>query len=391
MLIDFFLTLRKYRVGCSLKELLDLLDALNQGVINPNWDDFYTISRAIMVKDETRYDRFDQAFSEYFKGVAAIDLSAQDIPEDWLRKQIEKTLSAEEKAAIEKLGGLDELLKTLAERLSEQEKRHQGGNKWVGTGGTSPFGAYGDHPEGVRIGQSENRQFSAAKVWDKRDFKNYSNDDRLSSRNIQMALRKLRRFARTGAATELDIADTIGATAKNAGLLDIKMSPERRNAIKLIVFFDVGGSMDQHVKQTQELFSAVHAEFKHLAFYYFHNCIYEGVWKDNARRAETIPISEIIRTYGRDYKCIFVGDATMGPYEITYPGGSVEHYNEHSGEHYLNLLTSHFSHCVWLNPQPRFAYDYYASIHIIKQLMSDRMYDLTVNGLGEAIDCLLRK
>lgn len=391
MLIEFFLTLKKYQVKTTLRELLDLLSALKQEVVFSDLNAFYFLARTILVKDELQYDKFDRAFAEYFKGVQAIDIFDQSIPNEWLRKEIEKRLSPEEKAQLKSLGGLDKLMETLQERLKEQEKRHQGGSKWIGTGGTSPFGAYGDNPEGVRIGQDGNRNFSAVKVWDKREFKNLSDDESLSSRNIQMALRKLRRFARTGATEELDIHDTIGATAKNAGLLDIKMSRERHNAVKVLVFFDVGGSMDAHVRQIQELFSAVHAEFKHLEYYYFHNCVYEGVWKDNARRTQTTSINEITRTFGRDYKCIFVGDATMGPYEITYLGGSVEHWNEHSGEHYLNQLLSHFASCVWLNPQPEQVWRYHHSIQIIQQLMSDRMYGLTVAGLGDAMARLLKK
>lgn len=391
MLIDFFLTLKKYQVRTTMRELLDLLNALKQEVVYSDLDAFYYLSRTVMVKDELQFDKFDRAFADYFKGVQAVDIFDQDIPSEWLRKELEKRLSPEEKAELKAMGGLDKLMETLQERLNEQEKRHQGGNKWIGTGGTSPFGAYGDNPEGVRIGQDGNRNFSAVKVWDERTFKNFSDDESLSSRNIQMALRKLRRFARTGATEELDIHDTIGATAKNAGLLDIKMSPERHNAVKVLVFFDVGGSMDAHVRQVQELFSAVHSEFKYLEYFYFHNCVYEGVWKDNARRAQTTSIEEITRTFGRDYKCIFVGDATMGPYEITYSGGSVEHWNENTGEYYLNQLLMHFNACVWLNPQPEQVWRYHHSIQIIRDIMSERMYALTVKGLENAMSSLVKK
>jgi uncharacterized protein with von Willebrand factor type A (vWA) domain len=391
MLIDFFLTVKKHRVPVTLRELLDLLKALEREVVFADWDAFYQLSRCILVKDEAHYDKFDRAFGEYFKGVQSIDLLAEEIPAEWLRKELEKRLSPEEKAQMETMGGLEKLLETLQERLQEQKKRHQGGNKWIGTGGTSPFGAYGDNPEGVRIGQAGNRNFSAVKVWEKREFRNFSEDEALSSRNMQLALRKLRRFARTGAAEELDIDDTIGATARNAGLLDLKLRPERRNAVKVLMFFDVGGSMDGHITEVQTLFSAVHAEFKHLKYFYFHNCVYEGVWEDNQRRNNVMSIHEIKRTYSKDYKCIFVGDATMGPYEITYPGGSVEHWNERPGSYWMDELLSHFSHSVWLNPQPLPVWRYHHSIQIIKQLMQERMYALTMEGLSEAMGALLKK
>ena len=391
MLIEFFLTLKRYKVPVTLRELLDLLGALEKNVVFASWDDFYALTRIVMVKDEAHYDRFDRAFADYFKGVQALDLCNEDIPAEWLRKELEKRLSVEEKAQMETLGGLDKLLETLQERLKEQKKRHQGGSKWIGTGGTSPFGAYGDNPEGMRIGQDGNRNFSAVKVWDKREFKNLSNDEMLSSRNVQMALRKLRRFARTGAAEELDINATIGSTAKNAGLLDLQMIAERHNAVKVLMFFDVGGSMDGHIQQMEQLFSAVQAEFKHLKYYYFHNCVYEGVWEDNTRRQNLTSIHEIKRTYGKDYKCIFVGDATMGPYEITYPGGSVEHWNEQTGEYWMTMLTRYFTHSVWLNPQPTQIWRYHHSIQIIQHIMQDKMYPMTVDGLGEAMASLLKK
>lgn len=390
MLIEFFLILKQYQVPVSLREHLDLLDALDKEIVYADWEAFYQVSRLILVKDEAHFDKFDRAFAHYFEGVSQLELFSDELPADWLRKEIEKRLSQEERDKIDKLGGLDKLMETLKERLAEQQKRHQGGNKWIGTGGTSPFGAYGDNPEGIRIGQDKNRNFSAVKVWDQREFKNLSNDERLSSRNMQVALRKLRRFARTGAAEELDIDDTIGATAKNAGLLDLKMRPERHNAVKVIMFFDVGGSMDMHIQQIEELFSAVHAEFKHLRYFYFHNCVYEGVWEDNSRRRNVLSIYEILRTYGKDYKCIFVGDATMGPYEITYPGGSVEHWNEQTGEFWLRLLSNHFTHNIWLNPQPHTYWEYHHSIHIIRDIMDDKMYPLTLDGLGQGIAKLLQ-
>lgn len=391
MLIQFFYTLRKYQVKTTLRELLDLLSALEKHVVYADIEAFYSLSRTIMVKDETQYDKFDRAFAEYFEGVESIDLFGKDIPEEWLRKEIEKNLSPEEREVLRKAGGLDELMETLKKRLEEQEKRHQGGNKWVGTGGTSPFGAYGDNPEGVRIGQKGNRKFSAAKVWDKREFKNLSSDVELGTRNIKVALRKLRKFARTGASEQLDVHTTIGETAKKGGLLDIHMAPERHNAVKVLMFFDVGGSMDPHVKSTQELFSAVQTEFKYLEYFYFHNCVYEEVWKDNLRRnKERIPIWDIIHRYGKDYKVIFVGDATMGPYEITYPGGSVEHWNEEPGSVWMQRLLNHFNNAVWLNPQPENYWPYYSSVKIMREIMEDRMYGLTLEGLTAAIKGLSR-
>ncbi|MCB4437156.1 hypothetical protein LHL20_13070 [Alteromonas sp. McT4-15] len=391
MLIQFFFTLRKYQVKTTLRELLDLLRALEKHVVYADIESFYSLARTIMVKDETQYDKFDRAFAEYFEGVESVDLFGKDIPEEWLRKEIEKNLSPEEREALRKAGGLEELMETLKKRLEEQEKRHQGGNKWVGTGGTSPFGAYGDNPEGVRIGQKGNRKFSAVKVWDKREFKNLSSDVELGTRNIKIALRKLRKFARTGASEQLDVPTTIGETAKKGGLLDIHMAPERHNAVKVLMFFDVGGSMDPHVKSTQELFSAVQSEFKYLEYFYFHNCVYEEVWKDNLRRnKERIPIWDIIHRYGKDYKVIFVGDATMGPYEITYPGGSVEHWNEEPGSVWLQRLLNHFNNAVWLNPQAENYWPYYSSIKIIREIMEDRMYGLTLEGLTDAIKGLSR-
>ena len=376
----------------SLRELLDLLNALEQGVVFANIDDFYLLSRMVMVKDESHFDKFDRAFADYFKGVQSIDLFGKDLPPEWLANALQRHFSEEEKAKIAALGGLDELIKTLQQRLAEQEKRHQGGNKWIGTGGTSPFGAVGYNPEGVRIGQQGNRQMSATKVWEKREFKNLAGDVELGTRNIKLALRKLRKFARTGAEDELDISDTIGATAKNAGLLDIRMVKERHNAVKVLMFFDVGGSMDAHIQQCEELFSAVHTEFKHLEYFYFHNCIYEGVWKDNKRRnRETLSVWQLIHKYGPDYKLIFVGDATMGPYEITYPGGSVEHWNEESGAVWMKRLLQHFSQAIWLNPQMESYWTYYHSISIMRELMSERMYPLTLNGISDGIKALTKR
>ena len=390
MLIDFFCKLREYKVPCTIRELLDLINALEQHVVFANIDDFYVLSRAGLVKDESYFDKFDRAFADYFKGVASIALDLSKIPEDWLKKHFEKLLSAEEKEKIKALGGLDKLMETLAERLKEQEKRHQGGNKWIGTGGTSPFGAYGYNPEGIRIGQHESRHRRAVKVWDKRQFKNLDNQVEIGTRNIKVALRKLRQFARTGASEQLDLDNTIKATASNAGYLDIKMQPERHNAVKVLMFFDVGGSMDDHIKICEQLFSAVHTEFKHLEFFYFHNCLYETVWKDNARRdQQAIELLQVLHTYSRDYKVIFVGDATMGPYEITYPGGSVEHWNEEAGSVWMGRVLEHFDKCIWLNPQDQKHWQYYPSINIMRQIMDNKMYPLTVEGLTQGIKALL--
>ena len=390
MLIDFFLKVREYRVPCTIRELLDLIRALEQNVVFADIDNFYTISRAILVKDESYFDRYDRAFADYFKGVESLELDLSTIPDDWLRKQLEKTLSEEEKQAIEAMGGFDKLMETLAERLKEQEKRHQGGNKWIGTGGTSPFGAYGYNPEGIRIGQHESRHRKAVKVWDKRQYRNLDNQVEIGTRNIKVALRKLRQFARTGASEELAMDDTISATAKNAGYLDIKMKPERHNAVKVLMFFDVGGSMDDHIRVCEQLFSAVHTEFKHLEFFYFHNCLYEQVWHDNERRYnEGMDVLDVIHKFSRDYKVIFVGDATMGPYEITYPGGSVEHWNQEPGSVWMERITDHFDKVIWLNPQPEQAWQYYPSISIMHQLVDKKMYPMTISGLTDGIKALL--
>jgi uncharacterized protein with von Willebrand factor type A (vWA) domain len=384
--IDFFLTLKKHKVPCSLRELLDLIALLKKGVVFANVEDFYNLAKIVMVKDEIHYDKYDNAFAEYFKGIESIDVFDQILPEDWLRKEFEKHLSQEEKEKLKALGGLEALMKTLKERLEEQKKRHAGGSKWIGTGGTSPFGAYGYNPEGIRVGQDKNRNNSAVKVWDKREFKNFDQDRELGTRNIKLALKKLRKFARTGASEKLDINTTIRSTAQNGGLLDIHMEPERHNAVKVLMFFDIGGSMDEYIHTCEELFSAAHAEFKHLKFFYFHNCLYEKVWQDNHRRyQETIDLEEIIRTFGSDYKVIFVGDATMGPYEIIARGGSVEHWNEKPGIDYMNRVLSHFNKVAWLNPQPETHWDYHHSISVIQQIVDNKMYPLTVDGIGRAI------
>lgn len=389
MLVEFFFRLRQYQLPVSLRELLDLLSALEKQLVFADMDAFYMLSRTILVKDESQYDKFDRAFADYFAGVESLDLFGKEIPEEWLRRELDRYFTDEEKQRIKAMGGLEKLMQTLKERMQEQQKRHQGGNKWIGTGGTSPFGAYGYNPEGVRIGQEGNNQFSAVKVWDKREFKNLASDVELGTRNLKVALRKLRQFARTGASDELDMPATIRGTAKNAGLLDLQMVPERHNAVKLLLFFDVGGSMDMHVQACEELFSAARSEFKHLEYFYFHNCVYEGVWQDNLRRHnEAMPVWDVIHKYGSDYKLIFVGDATMGPYEITYPGGSVEHWNEEPGALWMQRLLKHFHQAVWLCPQTQQYWDYYQSVRIIRELMEDRFYPMTLDGISAAIKTL---
>ncbi|KKO45252.1 von Willebrand factor A [Arsukibacterium ikkense] len=389
MLIDFFFTLRKYGLKTSITELLDLINALKQQVIFADTEAFYQLARLCLVKDETQYDKFDRAFADYFQGVAEVDIAAS-IPPEWLVPEVLRKLSDEDKAKLQALGGLDKLLQTLRERLAEQQKKHAGGNKWIGTGGTSPFGAYGFNPEGVRIGQQGSGQRRAVKVWDKREFKDLDTDVDLNNRSIKLALKQLRKFARSGAETELDLHGTIQATSEQAGWLDLRFIRERHNAIKLLVFFDVGGSMDDHIEQCQKLFAAVKTEFKHLEFFYFHNCVYEGVWRDNKRRyTEQVKVDDIIHTYGSDYKLIFVGDATMGPYEIDYPGGSVEHYNELPGKVWLQRLLNQYPKAVWLNPQPQQWWNHYYSIDMINQLMAKRMHPLTLDGLSSAIKTLL--
>lgn len=388
MFIEFFFKLREHGLKVSLTELMDLLRALEQQVVFASIEDFYVLSRMTLVKDESHYDRFDRAFAAYFEGVNEVDIAAS-IPQEWLERSLQRHLSAEEKAKLQSLGGLDELLKQFRERLAEQQKRHAGGNKWIGTGGTSPFGAYGYHPEGIRIGQDGSNARRAAKVWDKREFKDLDTDEELNNRTLKLALRKLRRFARTGAATELDLAETIRATGKQ-GMLDLRWQPERHNAIKVLILFDVGGSMDDYIYECQQLFQAVRSEFKHLEFYYFHNCVYEGVWKNNRRRwQEQVPLQEVLNTYGSDYKLILVGDATMGPYEIAYPGGSVEHWNEEPGQVWMQRLLRQYPKAVWINPQPQERWRYYPSIQMISDLMEQRMFSFSLDGLSQAIDRLL--
>ena len=392
MLIDFFLSLRAAKLKVSVREYLTLLEALQAGVLDdddahggPTLDGFYVLSRATLIKDEANFDAFDRAFGAYFKGVEALTDFAQDIPLEWLRKVLELELSPEEKAAIEAMGW-DELMDTLKKRFEEQRDRHQGGSKWIGTGGTSPFGAYGDNPQGIRIGQDRSRQRSAVKVWDQRRFKDYDANAEFGTRHIQVALRKLRRFAREGSADELDLDDTIRATAANAGHLDLKMIPERHNHIKVLLLMDVGGTMDDHVHRVEEIFSAAQSAFKHLEFYYFHNCVYDFMWKNNRRRySEKFPTWDIIRKYNKDYKLIFIGDATMSPYEILQPGGSVEYNNEEAGAEWLQRLTHAFPKFAWINPEPQGVWQYRQSIAIVQQLMNQRMFPLTIKGLEEAM------
>jgi len=384
--------LREERLPVSFTELFTLLECLKRNVIFGNVDDFYYLSRMCFVKDEKNFDKFDRAFAKYFENVEFLDdLSRYEIPDDWLRKELESMLSDEEKAKVEAMGGLDKLMEEFKKRMEEQEKRHQGGNKWIGTGGTSPFGAYGYNPQGIRIGQQESRNQKALKVWDKRNYRDLDDSIEIGTRNIKMALRRLRKFARIGAEDELDINDTISSTARNAGLLDIKMVPERHNAVKVLLFFDVGGSMDPHVKLCEELFSAARTEFKHLKYFYFHNFLYESVWTKSVRRhAETTSTFDIIHKYSKDYKVIFVGDATMAPYEITHVGGSIEHYNEESGATWIKRLTEHFENIVWINPTPKDYWEHSYSIDIARELVEDRMFPLSVKGLEEAMGLLTK-
>ncbi len=378
-------------VPVSIKELLMLLEALQQRLAFCNIDDFYLLARLILVKDEKFFDRYDQAFAAYFKELENFeDILESLIPEDWLRAEFMKTLSDEEKAKIESLGGLEKLLETFKERMEEQKGRHAGGSKWIGTGGTSPFGHSGYHPEGIRVG-GESRNKSAVKVWEKRAFKDLDDSIELGTRNLKVALRKLRKFARTGAHEELDLDHTISSTAKNAGLLDIKMIPERHNAIKVLLFLDVGGSMDPFVRICEELFSACKTEFKHLEYYYFHNFIYESVWQNNVRRyTERTPLEEVLRTYGSEYKVIFIGDASMASYEISHRGGSVEHMNDEPGYIWMQRLRETFDKVIWLNPVEERHWDYTHSIGMVKQLLEDEMYPLSLDGLEQGIKSLSR-
>ena len=390
MLIELFHKLRKVQIPVSITEYLTLMRALDARIAGFSVNDFYYLSRATLVKDERYFDRFDQVFGEHFRGQEMLfDEIIGDIPLEWLRKQKELNLTDEEKALIESLGSWDELMETLRKRLEEQEKEHHGGNKMIGTGGTSPFGAHGYNPEGVRMGQEEGRQGRAVKVWDRREYRNLDDQIELGTRNIKLALRQLRRFAREGAEEELDLDDTIRTTAKNAGLLEVKMVPERHNTIKVLLFLDVGGSMDPYVRICEELFSAARAEFKHLEHYYFHNFIYETVWRDNNMRANVrVPTSQVMHTYSADHKIVFVGDATMSPYEIMAVGGSVEHWNEEAGATWMARLMALYPYAVWLNPQPEDFWGHIPSIGMTKELLSERMFPLTVDGLERAMKAL---
>lgn len=387
MLIDFFLHLKASKLPVSTKEFLTLLEALQQHVIGHSIDDFYVLSRATLVKDETHFDKFDRAFGEYFKGVEALPGMEALIPEEWLRQAMKKHLTDAERAKLDKLGW-DKLMETFKQRLAEQKERHAGGNKWIGTGGSSPFGHGGAHPEGIRIGgKSENR--SAVKVWEKREFKNLDDNVELGTRNIKVALRRLRRFARQGAAEELDLDRTIAGTARNAGWLDLHMRPERHNAVKVLIFLDIGGSMDDHIRVCEELFSACRSEFKHLEHFYFHNCVYDHVWKDNTRRGtERIPMFDLLHKYGNDYKLIFVGDATMSPHEILRPGASVEYNNKEAGAVWLRRMTDTWPHAIWLNPEPEHYWPYRQSIGLIHELLGGRMFPLTLDGLERGMRIL---
>ena len=390
MLLDFFYHLRHRGLKPSTREFLTLLEALKADVISPSIDDFYFLSKATLVKDESKFDRYDFAFAEYFKGVSdLVDLKTA-IPEDWLKKIVEKMLTPEER---EKLKAMDwnELMETLKKRLEEQKERHQGGSKWIGTGGTSPFGAYGENPAGIRIGQDKSRNRSAVKVWDERQFRDYDDNVDFNTRNVKVALRRLRKFAREGAVDELDLPHTLEETGKNAGMLSIQMRPERRNAVKVLLLLDIGGSMDDHVEQVEALFSAAKTEFKRLEHFYFHNCLYDFVWKTNRRRTtERTLTMDLLHKYGPDYRVIFVGDAAMSPYEIEMEGGSVEYTNSETGKMWLQRVTNHFKRVAWLNPMPPRSWEYTYSTDIIKKIMNDRMYPTTVQGLTDAMKALAK-
>lgn len=394
MFLPFFDALRRQGVPVSLREYLAFLEGVGAGLVTYDVDGFYYLARTAMVKDERHIDRFDRAFAAAFSGLEALSvqqvLEALDLPPEWLEKLAEKHLTPEEMAEIQALGGFDKLMETLRQRLEEQQGRHQGGNKWVGTAGTSPFGAYGYNPEGVRIGQKEGRHGRAVKVWDKREFRNLDDQVELGTRNIKVAMKRLRKWARDGAHEELDLDGTIRATAEQ-GWLDVKTRPERRNAVKVLMFFDVGGSMDPHIKVVEELFSAARAEFKHLEYFYFHNCLYEGVWRDNRRRWEAqTPTAEVLRTYGPDWKCIFVGDATMSPYEVMHPGGANEHWNPEAGQVWLERARQQWPGNLWINPTPERFWDHTQSIRLIRQIFEDRMVPMTLDGLTRGIKDLGR-
>ena len=395
MFVDLFLGLREAKVPVSLREYLTLLEAMDKRLVQYDVEGFYYLSRAALVKDERNIDKFDQVFSTVFKGLEAISgapegAEAVDLPEEWLRKLAEKHLSPEEMKEVEALGGFEKLMETLRKRLEEQEKRHQGGSKWIGTAGTSPFGAYGYNPEGVRIGQKESRNRRVVKVWDRREFRDFDDNVELGTRNIKLALKRLRRWARDGADEELDLDNTIRSTAEH-GYLDVKTRPERRNAVKVVLFLDVGGSMDDHIKVMEELFSAAKTELKNMEHYYFHNCLYEGVWKENKRRwTDQLPTAEVLNKFPKDWKCIFVGDASMSPYEIAYPGGASEHWNEEAGEVWLKRAIDKWPSCTWINPVPERQWKYTHSIQMIQEIFGGRMHPMTLEGLGAAMKELSR-
>ncbi len=393
MFLNFFIELRNVKIPVSLREYLSLLDCLDKNVISFKVENFYYLSRAALIKNEKHIDRFDLVFSKVFKGIEDISLedllNKVDIPKEWVKKLSEKLLTPEEMEEIKSLGGFDKLMETLKKRLSEQEKRHQGGNKWIGTAGTSPFGAYGYNPEGIRIGQDKSRHKKAIKVWDKREFKDLDDKSELGSRAMKIALKRLRQWARTGLQEEIDIDSTIKSTAKN-GYLDIKTQKEKNNSIKVLLFLDVGGSMDPYVKKVEELFSASRSVFKNLEYFYFHNCLYEGVWKNNRRRwNEQIPTFEVLNTYGKEYKCIFVGDASMSPYEILYPGGANEHFNKIAGKDWLFKAISQWESHMWINPVPKKYWDYTQTIKMVSDIFSGKMVPLTLSGLDKGMKQLM--
>lgn len=392
MLLNLFNEMRAAKVPVSLRELLDLIEALEQRLVFADMDAFYFLARAILVKDERHFDKFDRAFTAYFQGLENLDALLEVlIPEEWLRKEFERLLTDEEKAQIQSLGGLEQLLETFRRRLEEQKERHAGGSRWIGTGGTSPFGSGGYHPEGIRVGEAEARQGKAVKVWERREYRNLDDQVELGTRNLKMALRRLRSFAREGAAEELDLDATIARTARDAGLLNIQLRPERHNQVKLLLLLDIGGSMNAHVKICEELFSACRSEFKHLEHYYFHNFIYESLWKDNRRRhSERIATHDLLHKYGPDYKVVFVGDASMSPYEILQPGGSVEHWNEEAGQVWMQRFMETYRKLIWINPTPEQAWSYGSSIRIVRELVGQHMYPLTLSGLEEGMRYLAK-
>ena len=391
MLAGFFLKLKEHKIPVSIKEYLVLIEGMEKHVISPSIDEFYFFARTALVKDEANFDKFDRAFGEFFKGIENLVGHGLEFPLEWLRKQTELTLTEEERAQIEAMGGWDKLMDALKKKLEEQKGRHQGGNRMIGTAGTSPFGAYGYNPEGIRIGQKESRHRRAVKVWDAREYRNLDGATELGIRNIKVALRRLRRFAREGSPDELDLDNTIDKTARNAGWLDLQMRPERHNAAKVLLFLDIGGSMDDHVKLAEELFSAAKSEFKHLEYFYFHNCLYDFVWKDNHRRhTERIRTWDILHKYGHDYKLVFVGDATMSPYEILQPGGSIEYSNDEAGAVWIRRILEVYRRSVWLNPEPEDMWQYRQSITIIRELMGGRMFPTTIEGLEKAMKSLTK-